>query len=176
MQQLNRDTFIIRPSEIKDVRELIILDNMIWTEDTTPGPLSWRSREDYLLHAPPGSQLVALQDGELCGYVGFGCPSGMESNRHVCEVNIAVHPRFQRQGVGGRLMEAIKSHAAQYAIRKLRLRVLSSNGPALSFYRKCGFQEEGRLREEFYLGGRYVDEVFMSCMLIGGHEDGSHLA
>ncbi|WP_019914944.1 GNAT family N-acetyltransferase [Paenibacillus sp. HW567] len=176
MQQLNRDTFIIRPSEIRDVRELIILDNMIWTEDTTPGPLSWRSREDYLLHTPPGSQLVALQDEELCGYVGFGSPSGMESNRHVCEINIAVHPRFQRQGIGGRLMEAVKSHAAQHAIRKLRLRVLSCNEPALSFYRKCGFQEEGRLREEFYLSGRYVDEVFMSCMLIGGNEDGSHLA
>ncbi|MGN7762156.1 N-acetyltransferase family protein [Paenibacillus sp. 22594] len=176
MQQLNRDAFTIRPSEIKDARELIVLDNMIWTEDTTPGPLMWRSREDYLMHAPPGSQLVALQDGELCGYVGFGCPSGMESNRHVCEVNIAVHPRFQRQGIGRELIQAIKSHAAENGIRKLRLRVLSCNEPALAFYRKCGFVEEGRLHEEFYLRGRYVDEVFMSCKLIGGNTNGSHFA
>lgn len=77
MQPINRDAaLLIRPSEIRDARELIVLDNMIWTENTTPGPLMWRSREDYLLHAPPGSQLVALQEGELCGYVGFGCPSG----------------------------------------------------------------------------------------------------
>ncbi|CQR58720.1 GNAT family N-acetyltransferase [Paenibacillus riograndensis] len=176
MPQLNWDALTIRPSEIRDVRELIVLDNMIWTEDTSPGPLMWRSREDYLMHAPPGSQLVALKDGELCGYVGFGCPSGMESNRHVCEVNIAVHPKFQRMGIGGQLIEAIKSHAAENRIRKLRLRVLSCNEPALAFYRKCGFVEEGRLREEFFLGGRYVDEVFMSCMLTGGKEDGSHLA
>lgn len=176
MHRINRDTLVIRPSEIKDARELIVLDNMIWTEDTTPGPLMWRSREDYLLHAPPGSQLVALQEGELCGYVGFGCPSGMESNRHVCEVNIAVHPRYQRLGIGRQLIEAIKVHARNHGIRKLRLRVLSSNLPALAFYSKCGFQEEGRLREEFYLGGRYVDEVFMSFLLTGGNEDGSHLA
>lgn len=176
MQQINEGSLTIRPSEIRDVRELILLDNMIWTEDTTPGPLMWRSREDYLLHAPPGSQLVALQNGELCGYVGFGCPSGMESNRHVCEVNIAVDPQFQRQGIGSRLIEAIKQHAADHGIRKLRLRVLSSNEPALAFYRKCGFEEEGRLKEEFYLGGQYVDEVFMSCMLTGGNQNGSHFA
>ncbi|MEK5025518.1 MULTISPECIES: GNAT family N-acetyltransferase [Paenibacillus] len=176
MQQIIRGSLTIRPSEFKDTRELIILDNMIWTEETTPGPLMWCSREDYLLHAPPGSQLVALQEGELCGYVGFGCPSGMESNRHVCEVNIAVHPKFQRLGIGGQLIEAIKQHAGENGIRKLRLRVLSSNIPALSFYRKCGFEEEGRLREEFYLGGHYVDEVFMSCMLTGGKGNGGHFA
>ncbi|AIQ20979.1 GNAT family acetyltransferase [Paenibacillus sp. FSL H7-0357] len=176
MQQIIRGSLTIRPSELKDTRELIILDNMIWTEETTPGPLMWCSREDYLLHAPPGSQLVALQERELCGYVGFGCPSGMVSNRHVCEVNIAVHPKFQRLGIGGQLIEAIKQHAGENGIRKLRLRVLSSNTPALSFYRKCGFEEEGRLREEFYLGGHYVDEVFMSCMLTGGKGNGSHFA
>lgn len=176
MKLSNRDRFIIRFSEIKDVRELIHLDHMIWTEDTSPGPLIWRSQEDYLLNAPPGSQLVALKDDKLCGYVGFGCPSRMESNRHVCEVNIAVHPDYQRLGIGRQLIEAIKEHAADNAIRKLRLRVLSCNESALSFYRKCGFVEEGRLREEFYLGGRYVDEIFMCCMLAGGEGYGDHLA
>lgn len=175
MNPFNRDRLTIRPSEIKDVRELIALDHMIWTEDTSPGPLMWRSQEDYLLNAPPGSQLVALQEDKLCGYVGFGCPSRMESNRHVCEVNIAIHPDYQRLGIGSQLIEAIKEHAANHAIRKLRLRVLSCNRSALSFYRKCGFLEEGRLREEFYLGGRYVDEIFMSCMLTGGNERGNYL-
>ena len=176
MKQINKARLTIRPSEIKDVRELIDLDHLIWTEDTSPGPMLWRSQEDFLLNAPPGSQLVALQDDKLCGYVGFGCPSRMESNRHVCEVNIAVHPNYQRLGIGRQLMEAIKEHAAAHAIRKLRLRVLSCNESAISFYRECGFVEEGRLREEFYLGGRYVDEIFMSCMLTGGNGYGDHLA
>ncbi|MCL6601952.1 MAG: GNAT family N-acetyltransferase [Paenibacillus sp.] len=165
MRPIKDDYLVIRPSEIRDARELILLDNMIWTEDTSPGRLTWCSREDYLLHAPPGSQLVAVEDSELCGYVGFGHPTGMESNRHVLEINIAVHPRFQRLGIGLRLMETMKRMAAEKGIRKLRLRVLSCNQAALSFYTKCGFQEEGRLVDEFFLGGRYVDEVFMSFML-----------
>lgn len=176
MKQINTSRLTIRLSEIKDARELIDLDHLIWTEQTSPGPLIWKSQEDFLLDTPPGSQLVALNEDKLCGYVGFGCPSTMESNRHVCEVNIAVHPDYQREGIGSQLMEAIKAHAAAHGIRKLRLRVLSCNDAALAFYRKCGFKEEGRLREEFYLGGRYVDEIFMACMITGGQGYGDYLA
>lgn len=165
MLHIDKCTLSIRLSELRDVRELIMLDHLIWTEDTAPAALSWRSSEDFLLHAPPGSQLVAVIEDELCGYVGFGCPTGMKSNRHVYEIHIAVHPDRQRSGIGRDLMEAVKELAAERGIRKLRLRVLSSNLTAMSFYRKCGFLEEGRLREEFYLGGRYVDEIFMSCIL-----------
>ncbi|MFC3747477.1 GNAT family N-acetyltransferase [Paenibacillus sp. GCM10012306] len=173
MQRMDSGTLIIRPSEIRDASDLIALDHLVWTEETTPGPLKWRSRKDYLQHSPPGSQLLAVLDGRLCGYVGFGSPSQMESHRHVCEINIAVHPEFRRAGIGRQLVEAVKRHVRDYAIRKLRLRVLASNEAALAFYRSCGFQEEGRLREEFYLGGHYVDEIFMGLMLTKGQEAGT---
>lgn len=167
MQQQDSGTLLIRPSEIRDARELIALDHLVWTEETTPGPMVWRSQEDYLQHAPPGSQLVAYNGSELCGYIGFGCPSRMASHRHVCEINIAVHPDYRRKGVGRQLIEAVKQHVSIHGVRKLRLRVLSVNKAALAFYHSCGFEEEGRLREEFYLQGRYVDDVFMSLMLKG---------
>ncbi|QWU15937.1 Acetyltransferase (GNAT) family protein [Paenibacillus sophorae] len=166
MLHIDRETMSIRFSEFRDVRELIMLDHLIWTEDTAPAALSWRSSEDYLLHAPPGSQLVAVKGDTLCGYVGFGCPTGMKSNRHVYEIHIAVHPDWQRLGIGRSLIEAVKELASERGIRKLRLRALSCNATALAFYGQCGFDEEGRLREEFYLAGRYVDEVFMSCRLV----------
>ncbi|WP_198027846.1 GNAT family N-acetyltransferase, partial [Paenibacillus forsythiae] len=60
----------------------------------------------------------------------------------------------------------VKALAAERGIRKLRLRALSCNASALAFYQECGFREEGRLLEEFYLAGRYVDEVFMSCRTV----------
>lgn len=170
MQQQDSGTLLIRPSEIRDVRELIALDHLVWTKETTPGPMVWRSQEDYLQHAPPGSQLVAFYDDKLCGYIGFGCPSRMESHRHVCEINIAVHPNVRRRGIGRELIEAVKKHVRDYGIRKLRLRVLSVNEAALAFYRSCGFEEEGRLREEFYLQGRYVDDIFMGLMLSDGQK------
>ncbi|WP_127594353.1 GNAT family N-acetyltransferase [Paenibacillus lautus] len=160
-----QETLTIRFSEMKDAAALMELDELVWDRNTAPAPLEWTSRDQYLLHCPPGTQLVALREGELCGYIGFRSPTSLHSNRHVLEMNIAVHPAYQRQGIGQRLIEAVKDMARVEGISKLRLRVLSSNPGAFSFYRNCGFQEEGRLIQEFYVDGRYVDDILMCCFL-----------
>ncbi|MEC0310052.1 GNAT family N-acetyltransferase [Paenibacillus lautus] len=160
-----QETLTIRFSEMKDAAALMELDELVWDRNTAPAPLEWTSRDQYLLHCPPGTQLVALREGELCGYIGFRSPTSLHSNRHVLELNIAVHPAYQRQGIGQRLIEAVKDMARVEGISKLRLRVLSSNPGAFSFYRNCGFQEEGRLIQEFYVDGRYVDDILMCCFL-----------
>ncbi|WP_125461198.1 GNAT family N-acetyltransferase [Paenibacillus ihbetae] len=161
----SQEIVTIRLSEMKDAAQLMELDHLVWNRNTAPEPLHWTSREQFLLHCPPGSQLVAACDDILCGCVGFRSPSGMESHRHVMELNIAVHPSYQRQGIGLQLIEAAKELAGGEGIAKLRLRVLSSNPAALSFYRACGFREEGRLVREFYVNGRYVDDIWMCCFL-----------
>ncbi|GAB6991239.1 GNAT family N-acetyltransferase [Paenibacillus pini] len=162
----NQQTLTIRPSEMKDAQFLMDLDAIVWNDLTAPEPLHWTSREDFLQHCLPGSQLVAVVDGELCGYVGFRSPTSMLSNGHVYEISIAVHPDFQHAGIGMRLMEAAKSWALERGRLKLRLRVLSSNPGAVSFYRKCGFVEEGRLQNEFYIGDQYVDDILMGYLMM----------
>ena len=37
--------------------------------------------------------------------------------------------------------------------------------PPARLYESCGFTVEGVLREEFFLGERYVNDVLMACML-----------
>ena len=58
-------------------------------------------------------------------------------------------------------MDAVKVVAAERGIRKLSLRVLASNAGAVAFYQSCGFIEQGRLVDEFYLNGQYVDDILM---------------
>jgi RimJ/RimL family protein N-acetyltransferase len=43
--------------------------------------------------------------------------------------------------------------------------VLGTNSTARRLYSRCGFVEEGVLRAEFLLDGRYVDEVLMARFL-----------
>jgi RimJ/RimL family protein N-acetyltransferase len=43
--------------------------------------------------------------------------------------------------------------------------VLGGNAGARALYTACGFVVEGVLREEFWLGGRYVDDVLMARTL-----------
>ena len=71
----------------------------------------------------------------------------------------------QRCGVGRRLAEACIEQARSRGARKLSLRVLGGNVAARRLYESCGFTVEGVLCEEFFLGGRYVDDVLMACLL-----------
>ncbi|WP_422658652.1 GNAT family N-acetyltransferase [Paenibacillus sp. EC2-1] len=162
---ISQQTVTIRFSEIKDAAQLMEIDDIVWDKYTAPEPLHWSSRDNYLLHCPPGSQLVAVCEDDICGYVGFRTPTGLESNHHVLELNIAIHPSYQRKGLGSRLMQAAKDMARLEHKRKLRLRVLSSNPGAISFYKTCGFHEEGRLEREFFIDGHYVDDILMGYFI-----------
>ncbi|MDP4096134.1 GNAT family N-acetyltransferase [Paenibacillus sp. P96] len=152
----------VRLSELKDASEIMMLDELVWNERTAPAPLSWGSRGEFLRHAPPGSQLVAVQKNILRGYIGFQPPTSLVSNSHVLSIHIAVHPSCQREGVGSLLMHAMKELAASRGVRKLSLRVLSCNTGAIAFYRKNGFVKEGRLAAEYCISGTFIDDIIMA--------------
>ncbi|HEY2494605.1 MAG TPA: GNAT family N-acetyltransferase [Paenibacillus sp.] len=163
--KFKQHTIDIRLSEMKDAQQMMDLDAIVWQDYNAPEPLNWTSREDFLRHCQPGLQLVAVKEDEVCGYVGFRYPTVLQSNRHVYEINIAVHPRYQHEGIGTRLIEAVKEWAASEGKAKLSLRVLSTNPDALNFYEKLGFVREGRLINEFYVNGNYVDDILMGFYL-----------
>lgn len=49
-------------------------------------------------------------------------------------------------------------------LNRLELRVYDYNVRAYRAYLKCGFKEEGRLREKRFMNGRYVDVILMSLL------------
>ena len=155
----------IRLSTMKDARELMMLDQLVWNERNTPSILCCSSRRQYLQSSPPGSQLLAIQQNQICGYIGFQHPHPLEISRHVYDIHIAVHPHYQRRNIGTQLMDALCMHAHTQQVRKLTLRVLSTNTEAVHFYDKYGFVENGRLQEQFYMNGQYVDDIFMTYWL-----------
>ena len=69
-------------------------------------------------------------------------------------------------------MQACIEQARSRGARKLSLSVLGGNVATRRLYESCGFMVEGILREEFFLGGRYVDDVLRACMLaaVAGRE------
>ncbi|ASS77244.1 GNAT family N-acetyltransferase [Tumebacillus algifaecis] len=156
---------IIRPSTAEDAVQLVALENIVWTSDIAPVPIHWDSTADYLQSCPPGSQLVADLDGVICGYVQSKPPTPLPSNSHVTELAIAVHPAYHSRGIGSQLLQAIEADARLHGKRKLTLRVLASNEKAIQFYKRCGYLEQGRLVQEFYLNGNYIDDLLMYKLL-----------
>ncbi|WP_036717850.1 GNAT family N-acetyltransferase [Paenibacillus harenae] len=152
---------IIRPSVKSDFGQLVELNNIIWNDENTPQPIYWESEDDYSKHCPAGSQFVAIINDKVAGYVGFKRPTKLKSNNHVLEIIIGVDPSFQGKGIGKALLDHIFEWSKDNGTTKLSLRVLSTNAGAISFYLKNGFKEQGRLINEFKIGGEFVDDILM---------------
>ncbi|OCA86263.1 GNAT family N-acetyltransferase [Bacillus sp. FJAT-27986] len=157
---------VIRSSRIEDYEQLIELENLIWNYTNTPMPIVWESVADYAQHFPPGSMFVAIEDGRVAGYMSVKYPTPLESNCHVWEMAIGVHPDFQGKSIGSKLLQFLDEEGKKRGIRKISLRVLSTNTPAISFYKRNGYIEQGVLKGEFFLNGQYVDDILMYKELV----------
>ena len=86
-------------------------------------------------------------------------------SRHVAEVGLMVDADQRRRGIGSALMDEAMRWARASGITKVELEVFPHNAPAISLYRKLGFEEEGRRRRRYLIGGDHVDAVLMAIRL-----------
>jgi len=63
--------------------------------------------------------------------------------------NVAVHPQYQRQGFGRKIMEALIDEARQRSIQQMTLEVRKSNEAAIRLYKRMGFLVSG-IRPGYY--------------------------
>ena len=107
--------------------------------------------------------LVALDDNDkVAGYAGL---QAVLDEGYIN--NVAVDPRFRRQGVAGQLVEAfLRFGAARLAF--LTLEVRASNAPAIALYEKYGFTQAGRRRD--YYDDPKEDALLMTLRFDHGTE------
>ena len=83
------------------------------------------------------------EDGTVLGYAGL---QAVLDEGYIN--NVAVDPRFRRQGVADELIAAfVRFGKAKLAF--LTLEVRASNAPAITLYAKQGFQTAGRRRDYY---------------------------
>lgn len=95
---------------------------------------------------------------------GFAILTSGGGDAHV--LNIAVDPRWRRQGIARRLLDALMDAARLREADQLFLEVRAGNKPALTLYRDLGFAEVA-LRPGYYPqpGGGREDAVIMARAL-----------
>lgn len=162
-------TLTVRLAEQSDGHGLAELNFRCWStlsevsvRPEQPGPETTAFDER---HHPHDVQ-VALLDGVLVGYIRLVPPTELPSNGHIRQIQgLAVDPSARRHGVGRALVAAAIERARQAGARRVTLRVLGHNAPARRLYTEMGFRTEGTAPEEFYLDGRYVDDMTMGLTL-----------
>ena len=74
----------------------------------------------------------------------------------ICQ--IAIHPDYQKQKLGSKLLEEVLKDAKAKKIRTLTLEVRASNEKAINFYKKFGFKIT-LVKEAYYSNGE--DAIYM---------------
>ncbi len=156
---------IIRSLQEADYPEMMAIDQLVFNSSTTPATMRQMTLEEYAGHYSPDEVFIAELEGRVAGYIGYHNPTGLATNSHVIEIYIAVHPDYQKIGIGRQLMNHITQWGRQNGYQKISLRVLSVNHKAIAFYKAMGYLEQGRLVKEFILDGKYVDDVMMYQLL-----------
>jgi ribosomal protein S18 acetylase RimI-like enzyme len=157
----------VRTARTADQAELTELDTLAWSpESGFPSLVGLSSNSFFTSENPPQAHLVAELNGSVVGYIRLKPATRLPENAHVIQVQgLAVHPDARRRGVAGSLLDAAEKQLRERGLRKLTLRVLSSNHGAIRLYERHGFTREGTLLEEFCINGHYVDDVLMAKSL-----------
>lgn len=123
--------FIFREIALSDIRGLLALEKEVYA-----GELPW-SKTAFVVelkNLAPHRYVLLERGGEIVGFVGA------RLHAEDCHVtNIAVHPRFQGQGIGSFMLRDIFQYAKENKSQQITLEVRISNLDAQRLYRRFGF-------------------------------------
>lgn len=124
---------------LDDLDDVMVLERLSFT-------IPW-SREAFIEEISNNMfalYISARVGGMVAGYAGMWkvCDEG-----HI--TNVAVHPEYRRNGIGGMLVEKLISLAQREGIKRMTLEVRESNIAAQELYTKYDFMIEG-FRKGYY--------------------------
>lgn len=115
--------------------------------------------------------LVAIQgaDDAVVGFAYGNWFRPREAFRYTVEDSIYIAPQAQRQGLGGRLLDALMQECAARGARQM-LAVIgdANNAGSIGLHRSRGFVEQGRLSAVGWKFDRWLDVVLMQRALGAG--------
>ena len=143
----------VQPARIEEVPEIKQVLSETWIDTYGPFlPADVIQRVTALWHKP---ETLATEIENPRVYFGLAkdernailglVTAGRQSEEIVNVARLYVRPAYQRQGIGGKLLNACI--AAFPGVQRLHLEVEAQNEKGLSFYRKQGFREMLRKEE-----------------------------
>jgi len=161
----------LRAVEREDLDLLTAFDNDVELElvanDVPPRPVS-RSRrqrrfDEQLKESRDVVPFMIDADGKAIGECSLG---NFDQVARTCELGIAIGDRdYWGRGYGRDAVRVLVAYGFRsFNLHKIWLEVGAGNERAVRAYRACGFVEEGRLREQWYVAGQYVDVVLMGLL------------
>jgi ribosomal protein S18 acetylase RimI-like enzyme len=159
----------VRPAVESDDAALLAIEKISW--DSSCGFPSMRKPDQEKFFDDERRRVdihfVAEHKGRIVGYIRLAPSAPVPESAHVLLIpGLAVDPSARGLGVGAALLEYVISEARQRGARKIMLYVFSTNESATRLYLRHGFVEEGRMRDQLYIDGRYIDSLQLAKHLV----------
>lgn len=155
----------IRKIEPRDFAMVAELENKNWSLISTPHVMH-SSAEKIIEKITNGmNYFLAEEDGEILGVLDYGPRHKSEFGQHVVTFGLMTVEKARHKGVATMLLHFFIDFARQEGYQKITIQAMGSNPEALRLYDKLGFVEEGRLRKEFFIKGKYVDDCILAYYL-----------
>ncbi len=146
------EQFFIRNSQLKDLHEMHSIEKCVyqkgWSLQIFQQSLS-RNR---------GFVLVERSTNSITGY---GICEVILDEFHI--LNICIHPDFQQQGLGKKILHFLVEKAREFSCKDIFLEVRVSNSIAIKMYSACGFNESG-IRKNYYPGETDREDACQMCL------------
>lgn len=84
---------------------------------------------------------------------------------HVGQIGMAILKKFRNQGIGSELLNYALNWAKFVGLKKLTASIFGTNDSALNLFKKFSFIQEGRKSQQFFVDGRYIDEILYARFL-----------
>lgn len=108
--------------------------------------------------------LVTRINGEIVG--GASIQPQAHKRAHVAEYGVFIREGYRNKGLGTLLTKTFTELAEKHGYEILQLSVYHTNKRATHVYKKCGYKECGRFRNDIkFPDGTYTDRILMELPL-----------
>lgn len=108
--------------------------------------------------------LLAKLNGKIVGY-SQGHRFSMPYESHVGDIEVIVHPKYQRRGIGYELLKVGIKLAREKGLKRLVSHTLADDKADRRLLEKGGFQLEGIRRKAVNMHGKLKDEALYALLL-----------
>lgn len=153
---------VFRKANIKDTGDIYKLYKIVSKSNTglarDEGEISKSLVEQFTLKAQKnGTQFVVIDqanENKLVGEIHCYKPEPKVFNHILGDLIIAIHPEYQKKGIGKKLFETLLSNitSSRADILRVELIVRESNIQAIKMYESLGFLKEGRFEKRIRTG------------------------
>jgi len=160
-------TYFVRPARNEDFEALVDTIEAVTSKRTyvVAERLAEELRYDDTVtrHTSVWSRVffVATADDDVVGWAHLELPQ-LEKLRRTARVTVGVREDFRGYGIGARLLDRALDWAEANDYLKVYNNVARTNGNAIAFLKRHGWEEEAVHRNHYTIGHKQVDEVMLA--------------